>query len=74
MSNNMWLGAGIFLWLYGFFVSHIGIKADPILQVPKWFSLIVLFNNKEFVQFSSALIQIWGLLIIFFSCINKIYS
>lgn len=65
MTNQMLIGFGIFLWLYGTGTGFFAQDEEPKIRIPKWVSVLLL-NFRQVTPVSTIFLQTWGILIILY--------
>jgi|GEM_PF-5541783 len=64
MPNQVFIGIGIFLWLYGTGTGFFA-RGEETMGIPKWASLLLL-NFQQVTPVTTVFLQMWGILIIFY--------
>ena len=62
MTNQMFIGIGIFLWLYGTGTGFF-VRGEETIRIPKWASLLLL-NFQQVTPVATIFLQTYGILII----------
>jgi hypothetical protein len=64
MPNQVFIGIGIFWWLYGTGTGFFA-RGEQTIRIPKWASVLLL-NFQQVTPVATVFLQAWGILIILY--------